>query len=122
MTDDERRARDRARKAARWQSRPEEGMWRNARARARTHGLPFDLDISDISIPELCPILGIPLVRSMGAGQGPRNNSPTLDRIVPSLGYVKGNVQVISHKANTMKGVGSMAFLMARIGHLQVAA
>jgi hypothetical protein len=31
------------------------------------------------------------------------DNSPSLDRYVPSLGYARGNRWVISSKANTMK-------------------
>ena len=34
--------------------------------------------------------------------------SPSLDQIVPGLGYVKGNVQVISHRANTLKSDGTL--------------
>jgi hypothetical protein len=45
-------------------------------------------------------ILGIPLV--MGDKYA-HDNSPSLDRIIPELGYVKGNIMVISHKANTIK-------------------
>jgi len=48
----------------------------------------------------MCPILGIPLIPGIGA-QSP--NSPSLDRIIPSLGYVKGNIAVISYRANAMK-------------------
>jgi hypothetical protein len=32
-----------------------------------------------------------------------RNNSPSLDRIVPELGYVEGNVVWISNRANILK-------------------
>ena len=34
-------------------------------------------------------------------------SSPSLDRLVPALGYVKGNVQVISWRANKLKGEGT---------------
>ena len=50
-------------------------------------------------IPESCPILGIPLF--MGTRHNP--NSPSLDRVDNTLGYVKGNVQVISYRANALK-------------------
>ena len=53
-------------------------------------------------IPLHCPVLGLPLYRnSGGAAQGP--NSPSLDRIDPDLGYVRGNVKVISARANSIK-------------------
>ena len=71
-----------------------------ARCRAKKGNLPFDLELEDIKIPDICPLLGIKL--SVGRG-GHKPNSPTVDRIVPSKGYIKGNVWVISHRANTIK-------------------
>jgi hypothetical protein len=47
-----------------------------------------------------CPVLGIPII----LGGKLSKNSPSLDKMVPGLGYVRGNVLVISHRANTMKG------------------
>ena len=35
------------------------------------------------------------------------DNSPTLDKFIPSKGYVKGNVQIISWRANSLKSDGS---------------
>ena len=72
------------------------------RARAKKLGLPFDLTEEDIVIPPECPILGIPIFRNVGKN-GPCANSPSLDRIDPSKGYVKGNVWIISQRANVMK-------------------
>jgi len=74
-------------------------MLRAARKRAKEKHLPFDITIEDLIISEVCPVLDIPL--SVGTWNSP--NSPTLDRVIPSLGYVKGNVMVISRKANTIK-------------------
>ncbi len=51
-------------------------------------------------MPEVCPVLGIPLFVRDGK-VGP--NSPSLDKIVPELGYVTGNVKVISNLANNIK-------------------
>lgn len=73
-----------------------------AKARARVKNIPFDITKDDIIIPETCPILGIPLYRNVG-GKSHSPNSYSLDKINPLLGYVKGNIWVISYKANTMK-------------------
>lgn len=70
--------------------------------RARKRGIAFDLIEADLTIPRFCPVLGIPLYRAAGArAQGP--NSPTVDRINPAQGYVRGNVMVVSAKANQIK-------------------
>ena len=63
-------------------------------------------------MPDCCPVLGIKLERNRDkCGPGP--GSPTLDRIVPSLGYVPGNVVVISHKANSIKSNATAAEIRA---------
>ncbi len=72
----------------------------SSRARAKKAGLPNDLDLDDIQIPKHCPLLGVELKPSRRAISP---CSPTLDRKRPDLGYVKGNVWVISQKANQMK-------------------
>lgn len=80
-----------------------------AKTRARLKGLPFDLTLETLpAIPEFCPLLGVRLTSAIGRGNATAS-SPTLDRIVPSLGYVKGNVQVISRRANTIKSDASFA-------------
>lgn len=76
------------------------------KSRAKKLGIPFDLTIEDIVIPETCPILGTPIVVGPPRrtdSRGPRPDSPSLDRIDPTRGYVKGNVCVISNRANTIK-------------------
>lgn len=70
------------------------------RSRAKASGIPFDLDIADLEIPIACPITGAPLVVSLG---GRTDNTPTVDRKNPELGYVKGNVFVVSWIANKIK-------------------
>ena len=71
-------------------------MWAAAKCRAKKKGLPFNIEISDIIIPEKCPLLGVKIVR------------PSLDRIKPHLGYVKGNIWVVSRRANVMKNDSSL--------------
>jgi hypothetical protein len=77
--------------------------WIRAKNRAKEKGLEFNIEISDITMPEYCPIFGIKLVIHTGYGNGPAPDSPSLDRIDPSKGYIKGNVWVISTKANKLK-------------------
>lgn len=75
-------------------------LWTLARNRAKKNNLEFSIDINDIVIPEVCPVFGFELKRNEKSIQ---QNSATLDRIDNSKGYVKGNIQVISYLANTMK-------------------
>ena len=71
-------------------------MLQGARDRARAKNVPFNLEISDIQIPKLCPVFGIKMT--------PRTKyAPSLDRFDPKKGYVKGNVSVMSRRANTLK-------------------
>ena len=77
-------------------------MFRRAKSRAKERKFDFDLEKSDIVIPEFCPILGIKLEHHKGRSGG-EHNSPALDRIDNNKGYIKGNVIVISHLANMMK-------------------
>lgn len=85
------------------QNNPEKYLWKAAKKRAKEKELPFDITIEDIIIPDVCPIFGFPL---MAGNILERDNSPSLDRIIPELGYVKGNIKVISFKANTLKRDG----------------
>jgi len=75
-----------------------------ARTRARNKGTAFAITLDDIEIPTHCPILDIEMTRNEGYSSG---SSPTLDRVVPESGYVRGNVLVISRKANTIKSDAS---------------
>lgn len=87
-------------------------MYRRAKTRAKTRGTEFSLDKSDVIIPEFCPILGVRLEPFVGHSGG-RPNSPALDRVDNSKGYVKGNVIVISHLANMMKSSATKEELLA---------
>jgi hypothetical protein len=78
-----------------------------SRGRAKKKGIQFDIDVSDIVIPNICPVLGIPIYKDISSNRG-MDNSPSLDRIDNSKGYVKGNVMVISFRANKLKGDASI--------------
>lgn len=83
-------------------------MFIAAKARAKKSNLPFNICEDDIVIPTECPVLGIKLnlkIPNRGdRGDNLRNyDSPSLDKIIPSLGYAEGNIWVISYRANTIK-------------------
>ena len=71
-----------------------------AKKRSKDNNLEFNLDINDILLPQKCPILGIDLQFNTGKAQ---SNSYSIDRIDNNKGYIKGNIQIISFKANTIK-------------------
>ncbi len=76
----------------------------SAKRSAKKKGVPFSLTSSDVwPIPDTCPILGTPIVLGVGRAASRSDASPALDRIVPSLGYVPGNVHWICDLANRIK-------------------
>lgn len=86
-----------------------QSMYSRCRYRSQIKGYDFNIEPSDIVIPEKCPILGITLIK------GTKDNymqSPSIDRIDNSKGYVKGNIQIISTKANSMKNSASREELL----------
>ncbi len=89
--------------ALKWhRNNPEKYLLKSARTRAKRDNKEFNLDISDILIPEFCPALGIRLTNIREGGK-PRATTPSLDRKDNSIGYIKGNVFVISWRANQLK-------------------
>jgi hypothetical protein len=87
-----------------------------AKARAKKQGVPFGITADDITVPEFCPILGLRL----RAGEGkPTPASPSLDKIIPALGYTLGNIAVISHRANSLKNNASIHELRALVRFLE---
>jgi hypothetical protein len=87
-------------------------MLYSARFRAKKYGIPFDITMDDIpEIPERCPLLGIPLVMWQSREEH-RENTPSLDKIDPSLGYVRGNLWIISTRANQIKNDATPGELM----------
>lgn len=79
--------------------------------RAIKANLEINIEESDIIIPEVCPIFNIKMIRKLGKGRQPFN--PSIDRIDPSKGYIKGNIWVISDLANRMKQEATKEELIA---------
>jgi hypothetical protein len=76
-------------------------MFKDARFRATQSSVPFTITLEDIWVPDRCPVLGIRLTASEGRAT---DASPSLDRILPSKGYVPGNIVVVSNRANWLRG------------------
>lgn len=102
-----------AERSQRWRKQdPRRSLLVKARYRAAKAGIPFDLVLEDIVVPPRCPVLGLVLAPAEGHA-GPADGSPTLDRIVPKKGYVRGNVRVVSNKANRIKSDATLKDLVA---------
>lgn len=95
----------------------QKGLWTSAKHNAKKANLPFNLDVEDIVIPAVCPYLGIALTKLYGHGHLDTNAS--VDKIVPELGYVKGNIKIISRKANRMKNNASLEELLIFAENIQ---
>lgn len=97
-------------------------IFRRAKTRAKKNNIPFNIEVSDVLIPKYCPVLGLELKSTLGTGKGhygPNDNSPSIDRINPDLGYVKGNVRIISHRANTIKNDATIDELKKVIAYIE---
>jgi len=91
-------------------------LWCEAKRRAKKKGRKFDLSPTEIPIiPEFCPVLGIP-IRTIGKLT---DNSPTIDRIDNTKGYVKDNIRIISHRANRLKADATIEELKLIIKDLE---
>ncbi len=87
--------------------------------RAKRRGLKCTITIEDIEsvMVDVCPVLDIPLtVNELGSS---RDNSYSLDRIDNNKGYVPGNIQIISVKANTMKSNATLEELEALVAYMR---
>lgn len=88
-----------------YRNNPAEQMIRRAKCRSRKEKLEFDLSVEDLlPLPTVCPVFGIPLRLSVEL-QDP--NTYSLDRIDNTKGYVRGNVAVMSYRANRLKNDGT---------------
>lgn len=87
------------------------------RKKCKEKNIKFNLSIYDIVIPEYCPVLGFKIMKGSGSP-----TDVTTDRIRPELGYVKGNIIIVSRLANQIKSTGTseqiatVARFYARLG------
>ncbi len=74
-------------------------LYKEAERRAKKKNQKFDISPSDIIVPEFCPVFSDILLDSHKLYA-----CPSLDRLDNTKGYIRGNIRVISHKANSIKG------------------
>ncbi len=95
---------------------PTKSMFNAARARAKKNGQEFSITKEDIVIPVICPILGFILNTSGGKRT---DYSASLDRKDSSIGYIPGNINVISYRANRIKNDSTLSELRAIVDWLE---
>lgn len=101
---------------------PRKVMLVHARKRASEKGFECTITLDDIVIPESCPLLQIPIfvcTSELTGKHGPCDNSPSLDRLDNSKGYVPGNILVVSFRANSLKRDSSIAELELLLKNLK---
>ena len=87
-------------------------LLRGAKKRAKAKELPFDLTIEwlETMMVSHCPITLQPIdwlkEQVVDGKVGP--NSPSIDKIIPELGYVQSNCAIISHRGNRIKSDGTI--------------
>ena len=75
-------------------------LYKNIKSRCKGIGREFSIELEDITIPEKCPVFGFDLKRE---DRQTWMCAPSVDRIDSSKGYIKGNVTVVSRRANILK-------------------
>lgn len=97
-----------------WKTKPTiDKIYERAKSRANLRGLEFNLAKEDIIVPEICPVLGVLLEETT-------DYAPSIDRINPQKGYIKGNIQIISNRANTLKNNATLEELEKLVKFLKI--
>lgn len=91
-------------------------IYTHARRSSRTRGIHFDITPEDIEAPSVCPVLGIEL--TYGGTGIVRDTSASIDRVDNSLGYIKGNIRIISNRANRLKSNATADELQAIVNYM----
>lgn len=98
---------------------PKRAVLGKARSGAKARGIEFTITVNDLVWPTHCPVLGIELCYERDKKTKHYENYPSLDRRDNNLGYVPGNVFVISWLANRMKWHSSVDQLEALVRYMK---
>lgn len=85
-----------------WEIRTAYSLYHGAKARCGKNNLDFNLTLEDIIIPDLCPVFGLPFNKK-SSDYFSNSMGPSIDRINPDIGYIKGNIVIVSCRANSIK-------------------
>lgn len=85
-------------------SRAQHLRFQRKRQNVKGTGHDWDIEFSDVVWNKHCPILGLELDYFAESTQ---ENSPSFDRTDPNKGYVRGNVVIVSWRANRIKNNGT---------------
>jgi hypothetical protein len=94
-------------------------MVQRIKVSAKARGLAFNLTSRDLRMPNKCPVFGLKLVWPKRLGHRRPPNMPTIDRVNSRRGYVRGNVQIISSRANGLKSNATLGELKALVRYIE---
>ena len=86
------------------------------KSRAARKQIPFDeLAVRELLVdpPEVCAALNFTLRAGGGGSREQGKDAATIDRRVPRKGYVRGNMDIISRRANNIKSDATAAEIRA---------
>jgi len=89
------------------QKNPAKYLLHGAKCRAKKKNIECSITEADIVIPDRCPI--VPWIKLGKVRGNQSHDTPTVDRIDNTKGYIPGNVRVVSWFANKLKGDMSLA-------------
>lgn len=93
---------------------------RNAKRRGLEFTIAFDYFRNLVLSTKFCPVFGWELDYSKGFKEGVLPNSMSIDRIDSTKGYIEGNIQVLSYRANTLKWDATLEELEKVVKFLQI--
>lgn len=84
------------------QANPIKAAWERAKARAKKNNIEFSITQDHVKAvwTDICPIYQIHLQTNEGKSDG---NSHSIDRINNNLGYIPGNIAIVSMRFNSEK-------------------
>jgi hypothetical protein len=97
-----------------WKKVPlEKRIFNRVKSRAKNKNIEFNLELEDIILPEKCPIFNKDFI------YGDNDWTYSVDRINNFKGYLKDNIQIISNRANRLKGDFSVEELRLIVNYLE---